>query len=94
MPSPAAARCSAQDWAISARIWSPSISSPCLVGQHQPVGVAVQRDAEMRAVLDDLRADVSGTVEPQPRLMLKPSGATPTGITSAPSSHSTVGATR
>ena len=36
----------------------------------------------------------AGAVLPQPRLMLKPSGATPTGTTSAPSSHSTVGATR
>ncbi len=36
----------------------------------------------------------AGTVEPQPWLMLKPSGATPTGMTVAPSSHSTVGATR
>ncbi len=62
-----------------------------LVGQQQPVGVAVERDAEIGAVLHHLAHRKSGTVEPQPRLMLNPSGDTPTGTTVAPSSHSTVG---
>ena len=34
-----------------------------------------------------------GAVEPQSRLMLVPSGVTPKGTMSAPSSHSTSGAT-
>ncbi|MGY3105769.1 hypothetical protein ACVWW7_002396 [Bradyrhizobium sp. LM6.9] len=35
----------------------------------------------------------SGEVEPHSLLMLKPSGSTPIGITSAPSSHSASGTT-
>ena len=34
-----------------------------------------------------------GDVEPHPLLMLNPSGWTPTGLTSAPNSHKTSGAT-
>ena len=40
----------------------------------------------------DLQAD-PGAVAPQPRLMLMPSGLTPTATTSAPNSHKTLGAT-
>ena len=39
-------------------------------------------------------ASVSGTVEPQSRLMLNPSGVTPIDVTVAPSSHRILGATR
>ena len=39
-------------------------------------------------------AAVPGAVEPHFSLMLVPLGDTPTGITSAPSSHSTSGAAR
>ena len=52
MPPPRSRPASSQDRAISARIWSPSMSSPCSSAIDQPVGVAVQRDAEMRAMLD------------------------------------------
>ena len=40
------------------------------------------------------RAAVSGWVEPQLALILKPSGDTPMAITSAPNSHNTSGAAR
>ena len=66
-----------------------------LVDQHQPVGVAVERDADVGApCATHLRLQqLPGRVEPQSPLMLKPSGETPIAMTSAPSSHSTVGAT-
>ena len=69
-------------------------SCAALVAHDQPVGVAVERQAEMGTVAPaPRRTAVAGTVEPQSRLMLNPSGATPIGTTSAPSSHRMVGAT-
>ena len=66
-----------------------------LVDDHDAVGVAVERDADVGAHLAHLRGRApSGAVEPHSLLMLKPSGSTPSENTSAPSSHSAAGATR
>ena len=64
-----------------------------LVDNHDAVGVAVERDADVGAHLATLAHSAAGAVEPQSLLMLKPSGSTPIAITSAPSSHSASGAT-
>ena len=91
MPSPRSLPLSAQDCAISARIWSPSISSPfssAISSRSASPSSAMPRCAPCSTTWAQR---YSGTVEPQPRLMLKPSGDTPTGTTVAPSSHSTVG---
>ena len=57
-----------------------------LVADHQAVGVAVQRDADIGAIFADRLDHRRGVVEPHSSLMLKPLGATPTSMTSAPSS--------
>ena len=73
---------------ISAISWSPSIDLALLVDHDQPVGVAVERDADIGAgSRPPSPAAASGSVEPQPSLMLRPLGETPIAITSAPSSH-------
>ena len=64
-----------------------------LVGDDQPVGVAVERDADIGAPRQHLAPHLLGREAPHSRLMFSPSGATPIGNTSAPSSQSTVGAT-
>ena len=65
-----------------------------LVDDDQPVGVAVERDADMRAApRPPCACSAAGAVEPQPSLMLRPLGVTPIATTSAPSSHSAEGAT-
>ena len=65
-----------------------------LIGHDQPVSIAVQRETEIGVVLGDQRTQMLRTVEPQPWLMLNPSGSTPVRTTVAPSSQRTVGATR
>ena len=57
-----------------------------LVDRDDAVGVAVEREADVGAVLDaPLGADRSGCVEPQSALMLRPSGSALSTTTSAPS---------
>ncbi len=58
-----------------AMIWSPSTSAPGVVDREHPVGVAVEREADVgaRRRRPPLAAS-SGWVEPQPSLMLRPSG--------------------
>ena len=63
--------------------------SAVFVGDHQPVGVAVERDADIGALRTTSRCIAMGAMAPQSRLMLSPSGFTPSGMTSAPSSHNT-----
>ena len=72
-----------------------AVDHPALLVDHdQPVGVAVEREADVGAARDHrLAAAARGWVEPQPSLMLVPLGVTPSGTTSAPSSHSASGAT-
>ena len=64
-----------------------------LVDDDQAVGVAVEREADVGAAGDDRLLQQLGMVEPQPSLMFVPFGATPSAMTSAPSSHSASGAT-
>ena len=65
-----------------------------LVDDDQPVGVAVERDADVGArSRPPSRYSVCGAVEPTPSLMFVPLGVTPIATTSAPSSHSAEGAT-
>ena len=63
-----------------------------LVDDDQPVGVAVQRDADIGAVLSTTRRRSRPvSVEPHSSLMLTPLGETPIASTSAPSSQSADG---
>ena len=94
MPPPRSRPGLRQERAISARIWSPSISSPVLVGHASPGRHRhPARCPDRRRAPAPARTATPAPVEPQPRLMLKPSGARRRGMTVAPSSHSTVGAT-
>ncbi len=74
--------------AMMNRIWSPSISRAVGVDHQAAVGVAVQRDAEIGAMrCAPPPCSGSRCVEPQSRLMLKPSGSiADRRCTSAPSS--------
>ena len=77
-----------------ARIWSPSTSWPACVHGQAAVGVAVEGDAEVGAVLDARpRCSDSRWVEPQPSLMFSPSGASWIATTSAPAAANASGAT-
>ena len=74
MPPPRSRPLAAQDRAISARIWSPSISSPfssAISSRSASPSSAMPRCAPCSTTWAQR---YSGTVEPQPRLMLKPSG--------------------
>ena len=70
------------------------VQAACRIDHLQTVGVAIERNAEVRVMFArTARTSASGAVAPTPSLMLKPFGATPIGITSAPSSWNTCGAT-
>ena len=64
-----------------------------VIGNDDTVRIAVERDADIRTEFPDFGAHGLGWVEPQSSLMLVPFGSLPIWITSAPSSHSAVGAT-
>ena len=64
---------------------SPLARAPVGVDRQQPVGVAVQGQAQVGLVLHHRQASVPVEVEPQPALMLVPSGSHPMATTSAPS---------
>ena len=72
----------------SARIpstWSPSTISPVAVDRDEPVGVAVERETDVRAALATTsRASEAGAVAPQSTLMLTPSGSTWIAVDRAP----------
>ena len=75
-----------------ARIWSPSTTLPVVVDGQAAVGVAVEREARVGAVLERRpSAARSRWVEPQPSLMLSPSGSAWIATTSAPASRSARG---
>ena len=63
---------------------SPSTIGARRVDGQAAVGVAVVRDAEVGAVLQDRRRSRSRCVEPTPSLMLSPSGSAAMAMTSAP----------
>ena len=63
------------------------------VDGQAPVGVAVQRDAEVGAVLEDVVAREPMWVEPTPSLMFSPSGSPATTTTSAPARRNSSPAT-
>ena len=66
-----------------------------VIDEDRAVAVAVERDAEPAAVARDHAARAgSGCVDPQPRLMLRPSGAQPSAVTSKPRSRNRRGASR
>ena len=92
-PPPLSRPVSAQLEAISAMMWSPSTIAPCssqMTTRSASPSSAMPMSAPRSSTVLARRAV---SVEPQPRLMLKPSGSAPMAMTSAPSSHSTVGAT-
>ncbi len=64
-----------------------------LVDDDQPVGIAVERKPDVGPPATTVSCSSLGWVEPHSWLMLSPSGARPSGITSAPSSHKASGAT-
>ena len=65
-----------------------------LVGDDQPVGVAVESDADIGAARQHLAAHLLGRERAAFAVDVEPVRRdTPIGNTSAPSSHSTVGAT-
>ena len=79
--------------AITAMIWSPSMSWPrssisttrsASPSSAMPISARISRT---------LAPSAAGAVEPHSLLMLKPSGSTPIETTSAPSSQSAAGAT-
>src|SRR5215813_11808708 len=88
----------------------PEIAFEAEIGHHggdhaglgeTAVGLPALRDHRQQLIaVDDAPAlvgdehAVAVAVEPHSRLMLKPSGSTPSEITSAPSSHNACGATR
>ena len=75
MPPPRSRPERCQERAISARIWSPSISSPCSSdssSRSASPSSAMPRSAPCSTTCAQR---YSGTVEPQPLLMLNPSGA-------------------
>ncbi len=76
----------AQARATMAMIWSPSTTTP-FSSQITSRSASPSRAMPMSARYScTSRAMVSGWVEPHSALMFVPLGATPTGITSAPSS--------
>ena len=74
-----------------ASIWSPSTTVAALVDRDHPIGVAVEGQADVGAGLEHRLHAGRGVVEPQPSLMLVPSGAALSTSTSAPSARSAVG---
>ena len=92
-PPPSSRRLRCQDRAITAISWSPSMTCAVLVGDDHPVGVAIERDADIGADFTHLLAHRPGAVEPHFSLMLKPLARSPIATISAPSSHSAAGAT-
>ena len=74
-----------------AMIWSPSTSLPVVVDRQAAVGVAVEREAGIGAVLEHRGLQRPRWVEPQPSLMLRPSGSALIAITSAPAARSAAG---
>ena len=64
-----------------------------LVDDDQPVGVAIEGDADVGAFGEHACFTASSAVEPTPALMFSPLGVTPIAITSAPSSQIAEGAT-
>ena len=64
------------------------------IDEDRAIAVAVERDAHPAVALDERRApDRSGCVDPQSRLMFRPSGAALKSSTSKPSSSNSRGAT-
>ena len=59
MPPPRSRPARLQDRAISGEDLVAVDQLALLVGHHQPVGVAVQRDAEIGAVLEHLCAEIA-----------------------------------
>ena len=89
LSSPRACRPSA----ISAINWSPSTSWPfssTTISRSASPSSARPMSAPLATTVS---CKSSGWVEPQSSLMLRPSGVTPSGTTSAPSSHKASGAT-
>ena len=75
-----------------ARRWSPSTSCAGLVDRQHPVGVAVEGEADVGTdARRPRRWRASGWVEPQPALMLRPSGAAWSTSTWAPEAPQSVG---
>ena len=77
--------------AIRARIWSPSMMRPCssaITTRSASPSSAMPKSARTSRTLSHIAC---GAVEPQSRLMLVPSGVTPIGTMSAPSSHRHLG---
>ena len=91
MPLPASRSSSLQEAATTAISWSPSMTRPfssTRTTRSASPSSAMPRSARARA---PSRPAPSGAVEPTSRLMLKPSGSTPSVMTSAPSSQSAIG---
>ena len=73
---------------------SPSTMRPCGVDENRPVAIAIERHAHPAAKLADrARESCSGCVDPQSRLMFRPSGCALSTCTSNPSSRNSLGAT-
>ena len=83
---------SARSRANRASSSSPLATAPVVVDGHQPVGVAVESQAQVGPVLDHRLGQRPGWVDPQPSLMLVPSGSQPMATTSAPSRSKTLAA--
>ena len=74
---------------------SPSTTVAGAVDGQHAVAVAVEREADVVAAVDDGLAPARSTwVEPQPSLMLRPSGASLSAVTVAPRRRKISGATR
>ena len=82
-----------QDCAIRARIWSPSIDVAVFIRHHDPVGVAVQRDAEIGAALAHLALHRFRLGRTAIVVDVEAVGLNAHRDISAPSSQSTAGAT-
>ena len=81
--------------AASAISSSPSRTRPSRVDGDHPVAVAVEGEADLGARRRaPARRARSGWVEPQPSLMLRPSGSSPIASTSAPRRSKIAGAAR
>ena len=64
------------------------------VDGEDPIAVAVIGEADIGSALADQLDQALRVVDPQSRLMLRPSGSSPTASTSAPSALKTAGAAR
>ena len=63
------------------------------IDHHQPIAVAIERDAAAARTPGTVSCSSPGAVEPQPSLMLRPFGEQPIGMISAPRSASVRGTT-